>query len=117
MSVRSALLVLLNVVMMVLGQGLLKVGVTRVPAGSWSSVLLTFLSPYVVLGMCVYALSMLVWLRVLSSAPLSVVYPAQSVAYILGTAMAVVVFGERVAPTRWAGCIVILIGVYLVSKV
>jgi drug/metabolite transporter (DMT)-like permease len=116
MSARSAILLLLNVTMMVLGQGLLKLGVTRVPAGNWSNLWMTFFSPYVLLGMFVYALSMLVWLRLLSSAPLSVVYPAQSIAYILGTAMAVLVFGERVGPTRWAGCMVILLGVYLVSK-
>jgi drug/metabolite transporter (DMT)-like permease len=55
------------------------------------------------------------WFRILSLAPISIVYPMQSMAYILVILLAWLFFGENIPWTRWFGGFVIIIGVYFVS--
>lgn len=62
-----------------------------------------------------YALSMVLWLVVLSRVDVSYAYPFLSIGYILAAAVGYFVFHEAVSLTRVAGILVICIGVILIS--
>ncbi|WP_256205566.1 EamA family transporter [Calditerricola satsumensis] len=62
-----------------------------------------------------YAVATILWLFVLSRVPLSVAYPAQSVAYILGVMGAFVWFGEPITVWKVLGCLLIMAGVSLIG--
>jgi drug/metabolite transporter (DMT)-like permease len=55
------------------------------------------------------------WLSVLSWAELSIALPLQAATFILGPLCAQIFLGETVSLTRWAGTILISIGVVLVT--
>ncbi|MGQ9499252.1 MAG: EamA family transporter [Dissulfurimicrobium sp.] len=74
------------------------------------------LNPYVILGLFFYVVSVVVWLFVLSRVDVSFAYPLLSVGYIVAAMFGMAFFGEGVGLTRWAGIIVICIGVYLITR-
>lgn len=55
------------------------------------------------------------WLSVLSWAELSLALPLQALTFILGPMMAQMFLGEQVSMIRWAGTVLISIGVVLVT--
>jgi multidrug transporter EmrE-like cation transporter len=75
-----------------------------------------FLNPYVFLGFASFGLSSIFWLVVLSRLELSLVYPMVSVAYILVTIASWLFFKENVTLARWLGILVIIMGVFLISR-
>lgn len=87
------------------GQVLLRVGARA--AATLASALLT---PAVIAGIAVYALSSVFWLMVLSRVDLAIAYPLGASSYVLiGAAGALM--GEAVSPLRVAGMAVIAVGV------
>jgi drug/metabolite transporter (DMT)-like permease len=73
-----------------------------------------FLSPYVLLGLALYALGALVWLSVLARWDVSKAYPLVG----LGFAMTLVVgllVGEPITLQRTVGVVSICVGVWLVA--
>lgn len=97
------------------GQILLRVGARAAAAHSAAATLATaLLTPTVVAGIAVYALSSVFWLMVLSRVDLAIAYPLGASSYVLiGAAGAVM--GEAVTPLRMAGMGVIAIGVALIG--
>ena len=75
-----------------------------------------FMNPYVFFGFAAFGLSSLFWLIVLSRMELSLVYPLVSVSYVLVALFSYFVFKENVTMIRWIGVLVILAGVFLVSR-
>ena len=75
-----------------------------------------FLNPYVFFGFAAFGLSSLFWLIVLSRMELSLVYPLVSVAYVLVALFSFFVFKENVTMIRWVGILVIICGVFLISR-
>jgi len=71
---------------------------------------------YVLLGMACYAVSIVVWLMVLSRVDVSYAYPLLSVGYIVTAFAGKAFFGEASSPVRWAGIFVICFGVYLITR-
>jgi len=71
-------------------------------------------SPTVLAGLMLYAVSSALWLGVLSRMELSVAYPLGASGYIIVVLMAAL-SGEQVSPARWAGVFIIAIGVLLVG--
>lgn len=74
------------------------------------------MNPYVILGLFCYVVSVAVWLLVLSRVDVSFAYPLLSVGYIVAAMFGMLFFGENVGLIRWAGIIVICIGVYLITR-
>jgi drug/metabolite transporter (DMT)-like permease len=72
------------------------------------------LSPTVLGGLLLYAVSSALWLGVLSRMELSVAYPLGASGYIIVVLMAAL-SGETVSPARWAGVLTIALGVLLVG--
>jgi multidrug transporter EmrE-like cation transporter len=67
-------------------------------------------------GFMCYAVSILVWMVVLSRVDVSVAYPMVSLGYVVAAVAAWAWLGESVGPLRLAGIAVILVGVFMVSK-
>ena len=75
-----------------------------------------FLNPYVFVGLACFGMSAVFWLVVLSRLELSLVYPMVSVAYILVAIFSWFFFKENVTFIRWLGILVIVMGVFLISR-
>ena len=75
-----------------------------------------FSSPFVFGGFIFVFSGALFWLAVLSRWPLSLAYPLLSISYIIGIAASVVILKEKVSWVQVAGVVVIMVGVFLVSR-
>ena len=119
---KSAIMVLIPVLMGVVGQIFLKTGMTQIGHFAISSTELigvffkvaTNLS--VLFGLFLYGLSAFLWLIVLSRMDLSFAYPLLSTGYILILIFSATILKEHVSLIRWAGVFVICAGVYLISR-
>ena len=67
-------------------------------------------------AMVSYAVSILLWMSVLSKVEVSFAYPFLSIGYIFAAVIGYMVFNENLSMTRIAGIIVICIGVILISR-
>lgn len=72
--------------------------------------------PYIFLGMVCYVASVGSWLVVLSRTDVSYAYPLVSLGYILTALAGYFFFHEALSFTRIAGILVILAGVYLITR-
>ncbi|GAW93409.1 EamA family transporter [Calderihabitans maritimus] len=109
-------LAVLNALLLVTGQIFWKLGLNRAGEFSWTNVWPVFSSPAVLAGIGIYVLSLFLWFYLLSRASLSFIYPVQSLAYVFGVLAGLFLFGETVPPVRWAGVLLIVVGVYLVVR-
>lgn len=75
-----------------------------------------FLEPWVLAGIAVYAVEIVVWLRILSLVPLSIAFPIASLNYLAITLASRFWLGERVTAHRWAGAALVTAGVVLVAQ-
>lgn len=67
-------------------------------------------------AMFCYAVSILMWMVVLSKVEVSFAYPFLSIGYVVAAVVGYYFFGESLTLTRIMGIIVICIGVYLISR-
>ena len=74
------------------------------------------LNPFVLTGLLCYVVSVIVWLMALSRVDVSYAYPLLSVGYIVTALAGQIFFGETLVPVRWAGILVICLGVYLITR-
>ena len=74
------------------------------------------LNPFVITGLICYVVSVVVWLLVLSRVEVSYAYPLLSVGYIVTAFAGKYFFNEALTPVRWAGIVVICLGVYLITR-
>jgi drug/metabolite transporter (DMT)-like permease len=114
-------LILISVGLSVLGQLLLKAGVTRLGrlnlgrSSSAISALRLASNPLIWTGLVVYGLGTFFWLAALSRVELSYAYPFLSLSYVLILLAAWVVLREHVSVTRLLGVMVVCFGVYAVA--
>lgn len=110
------LLLALNIILLVFGQTLWKLGLTGSGLKpSLSAVMPILFNPYILGGLVIYALATVIWLYILSQAELSLVYPLQSLSYVAAAFIAMFVFNEHLPFTRWIGIGFIVLGAYFVS--
>lgn len=112
------LFIAFSTVFAILGQLLLKAGMSQVgQAGGERSVLVSIATtPRVIGGLFVYGFGVIFWLLALSYFELSYVYPFASLNYIgiiLGTYF---LFKERITALRVVGIAVIILGVLITSQ-
>ena len=116
------ILVLTSVVAMTGAQLFLKKGLLQVGGfpDSVSKIGDFFLSAYsnvyVLLAVLLTAVTALAWTAAVSKAELSHVYPFMALSYVLVALFSLVLFKEDVTALRWAGVVVICVGVFLVSR-
>jgi multidrug transporter EmrE-like cation transporter len=113
---------LLGVLLNAAAQLLLKAGSERISAlsFSWSNIvpmgLQVMTSPYIIIGLVFYAISVVVWIAVLSRVDVSIAYPMLSIGYVVNAIAAYYLFGEAISAVRIGGIFLILMGVYLVAR-
>lgn len=119
---KNVLLILVCVALGVGGQLLLKHGMSadRDAVDRMDEVLPRLakaaINPVVIAGFLLYALSAALWLIVLTRAELSWAYPMLSLGYVLVVLLSRVLFHEAVTPPRLVGTLVIVAGVWLISR-
>ncbi|MBU1110057.1 EamA family transporter [Patescibacteria group bacterium] len=108
-----------SVIIGVLGQLLMKHGVTQlgeVSGGAVPFLLKAVFSPWVLAGLFGYGVGTLLWLLILSKADVSYAYPMLSLGYVFLLIFAGVFLGEQVTPVRIAGVLLIVVGVILITR-
>jgi uncharacterized membrane protein len=105
-------LLVVNILLLVGGQMMWKSALQNMNGLSIPNVLT---SPGVYIGGLLYVIATGVWFVILNSGKFSIVYPLQSLAYVIGIVIAWGVFGETIPATRWIGAAVIIAGVYLIT--
>jgi len=116
---KSVFLVFCSVFLGVCGQLLLKKGMSlhgRIATISVPAIAAAFLHWQVLLSFCCYGISSALWVVVLSREKLSAAYPLVSTGYIFVVFFSSVLYQEAVTPVRWAGVLLICLGVVLVSR-
>jgi len=71
-------------------------------------------SPWVLLGLLVFAISAIAWLAALSRVPLSVAYPFNALGYLGILTASVLVLHERANAWTWAGSLLEVSGLIMV---
>ena len=100
-----------------LKQGMRQIGYFDFKLGNCGHILLAVAaSPYILAGMACYIVSVVVWLLVLSRVEVSYAYPLLSIGYIVTAFAGRLFFHEAIGVTRWAGIIVICVGVWLITR-
>jgi multidrug transporter EmrE-like cation transporter len=115
METQAYLLLLVAILMGVIGQLLLKRGMSRHLGFQLRDVVVLFRDWAVMGGFGFYGFSTLLYMQVLSRLGLSVAYPTVSLGYVLVVAASRVLFKEPVSPTRWTAVGIVCIGVALVG--
>lgn len=116
-------MILVNVALGSIGQILLKKGamlLAQLPKGQGIAAGLMdsfkgIFTPYVFLGFCVYALSSVLWIRILRQVNLSFAYPLISLSYVLVVILSAALFHEKVPWLTAFGLAFICIGVSLIG--
>ncbi len=115
-------LIMLGVMLNAGAQLLLKEGMRRIGffEFAWANVvpvgLQVAVNPFVLAGIFAYVVSVGVWLLVLSRVEVSFAYPLLSVGYIVNAVAGYYLFQENLSLTRITGILIIIAGVYLVTR-
>lgn len=111
------LLLTVNIILLVIGQTLWKIGLQGTSLKpELSSILRCVLNPYVLGGLFIYAVATVIWLYLISKNDLSLIYPLQSLCYVAAAFIAMFVFQEHLPLTRWIGIFLIIAGAFFVSR-
>jgi multidrug transporter EmrE-like cation transporter len=114
------ILVIIAVCFSVSGEFLLKAGMDRVGVLSLSSLGTTLPRMlgcwHLWIGFGSIGIGAIFWLATLSRADLSWAYPLLAVGYILTLVFAPLILRESVPLVRWAGTLLIVVGIYLISR-
>lgn len=105
-------LAILTAFSMASGQLLFKLGADRWRGDSIVQLIWSFLSsPHLMGAVCLYAITILVWIYVLKVLPLSIAYPLTALSYILVPVFSLVILGERVSINTLIGSGLIIAGI------
>lgn len=92
-------------------------GVTLSKTNLFSDLLKAATSPFIIVGIILYGLSFILWLRVLTTNDLSRVYPIfVTCVFILTTIGSAKLFGEHISMLRITGLLVAIFGIYLIAR-
>jgi drug/metabolite transporter (DMT)-like permease len=118
----TIIIILIPTIAGVIGQLMLKVGMTQMGMLEFSvaalpSIALKIMtSPMIIFGLAIYMAGVFFWLIGLNRLDLSFLYPFASLSYVLITVAAWAFLHEQIPGMRWAGLVVICIGVALVAR-
>lgn len=119
----SILLILFSISIAVAGQILLKIGINRIGMVNFGNLYAlkqlffgVIKSPLVISGLFLYVISAAIWLVVLSAVDLSFAYPFIGFTYVMVLVLSKFILKEDVNPIRWAGALIITIGVIVISR-
>ena len=118
LTIGSLALILFSVVTAAGGQLLLKHGMQLATAKSkvsgTSLAITAVTTPWVLLGLVVFAISAVIWLAALSRVPLSLAYPFNALGYLVILTASILVLHERANLWTWAGTSLVVAGLLVV---
>ena len=115
-TLATLLLLLGSVACDVAGQVCFKLGVGHETDDDAPSLLHKVLhSPWIALGVTVYALEFVLWFAALSRTQLSIAFPFTALGYVGVVLASRYILNERISLRRWAGIGTIVVGVVLVT--
>lgn len=118
MTLGSLALLLFAVGAAAAGQVMLKHGMqiaaARATQSRGSLAIAAATSPWVLLGLMVFAVSAVAWLATLSRVPLSVAYPFNALGYLGILTASILVLHERANLWTWAGSLMVVSGLVIV---
>jgi len=115
-------LLVVGICLSVVGELLLKHGMNRFGTLDLSlptlipTLFRVFTQPLILLGFIFVFGASIFWLAVISRVNLSYAYPLLAFGYVVTALLARVIFNEPISLARWAGILVICVGVVLVSR-
>jgi multidrug transporter EmrE-like cation transporter len=117
----SIILVLVSILLVNVGQLLLKYGLNSLESIDFTAnILLAFFSAftnfYIFVGVVLFVSSSLFWLVALARAPLSFAFPLLSLGYVVVSILSWIFLGEFLSTLRIVGLGVIVSGVVLMSR-
>ncbi|WP_315116225.1 EamA family transporter [uncultured Clostridium sp.] len=112
----TCLLLIINIFMLVCGQVLWKIGMSKIDFQiSFKSIINTLFNPYIFSGGIIYVFATVIWLYLLSKEQLSRIYPLQSLCYIAGAFAGIIIFNESLTISKTLGLLLIFSGAVLVG--
>jgi drug/metabolite transporter (DMT)-like permease len=121
--IRSGYLyIFVTIAFTVIGQLLVKTGVSKVFASfdgapSLSRLIVSaLLNPAVIGGLVCAFIAAVSWFPAVSKLPISVAYPFMALPIVLVLFLAPLCFGERVSPNQWVGVIIVSLGLWLAAR-
>lgn len=110
-------LLLAGICLTVIGELLLKIGMSKVGAFSLTPALLlrTFTQWQVVLGFTFIFGGALFWLGVISRVDFSFAYPLLAFSYVVSLIPARLILRENVTPNRIVGALIIVVGIIVIT--
>lgn len=121
-KIRALFLVLTSVLLVDVGQVLLKNGLLDLGTLSFAlsslvpSFMTIFSQPLILLSVFLMVLSSITWLLAISKVHLSFAYPILSSGYVLVSLFSWYFFGDHLSPLRFIGLGIIVGGVYVMSR-
>jgi multidrug transporter EmrE-like cation transporter len=118
----SLLLIFTSIFMGAIGQILLKTGMSKIGYISikYSDIIQyaqkAFVSPYILVGILSYMLSMILWLIILSRVELSFAYPMVSAGYIIIIVFSYFILHENISLLRLIGVIMVCMGILFIAR-
>ena len=98
-------------------QYFMKIGMDRVVEYSMSwAFYKSFLNWQLGLSLLLYIIGMVIYMFMLKSYSLSLVYPLTSISYIFTILLAMFLLGETVPVVRWVGVLFVMLGVGLIAR-
>jgi len=111
-SIKYAVLIIINALFLVLGQMLLKTGMDMEQVLSIKA----FFNPRIIGGLCIYVVATVIWLYVLPRVTFSIAYPLNSVAYIFSMITSYFILGEALTFNRILGTLIIIFGIFIIVR-
>lgn len=95
-----------------------KTGIAGLPdtSSTWEMLVAIALNPIFVLVVVFMAAQLVNWLKVLDHADLSYAKPFTSLSYVTVCVLSVLLLGEHIAPLQIVGIVVVVAGVWCVSR-
>lgn len=120
-NISAILIILMAIFFSVIGQIFLKTGLNSLgkvdfSTGLFSTYCKIFISPYVLIGVFIYTISVLFWIYALTKVELSFAYPFVALSYVFILLASSLFLGENVSLLRWLGVGIICMGVLLISQ-
>ncbi|WP_144379131.1 transporter [Mesorhizobium amorphae] len=119
MSTELIILFVLSIVCDVFGQIAFKFGADALPEFStqrWQPFARAlFADRWVGIGLVIYVAEFIIWVRILTLAPLGIAFPLASLNILAITLAGRLWLGEKTGPSQWLGALLITAGVILVA--
>ena len=119
--IKNLLLIILTVIINTTGQFVIKTGVNKIGRISFSEsfipTIFRALTNWVIIsGFALYFVSAVLWITILSRTQLSWAFPILSLSYVITVLISPLLLNEAFSAQRLIGTLVIIVGVYLVSR-